>query len=35
MNKISFIISVVMNVGLVIVFIFGVYRVVDGVIKVG
>lgn len=35
MNKISPIISVVMNVGLVIVLIFGAYRVADGATKVG
>ncbi|MBG0763085.1 ABC transporter ATP-binding protein [Acholeplasma laidlawii] len=35
MNKISPIISVVMNVGLVIVLIFGAYRVADGTTKVG
>lgn len=35
MNKISPIISVVMNVGLVIVLMFGAYRVADGATKVG
>src|SRR5690554_6497384 len=35
MNKISPIISVLMNVGLVIVLIFGAYRVADGATKVG
>nr|WIF87872.1 ABC transporter ATP-binding protein [Acholeplasma laidlawii] len=35
MNKISPLISVVMNVGLVIVLIFGAYRVADGATKVG